>query len=128
MRSSDKPPGRTCGGSSKFSFTSRVEKMPRSSGQKAIPARAMTSDERLISSLAFEAHRAGAAVDDAHDGFERRGLADAVAAEQRHDLAFTDVEGDAVQNVQLAVPGFQILDREQRVVFSHRHQPCPVPR
>src|SRR5579862_4539803 len=50
IRSSDSPPGRTCRGNSKFSLTSRVEKMPRSSGQNAMPARAMALDGRLINS------------------------------------------------------------------------------
>ena len=36
---------------------------------------------------ALEAHRAGALLDDAHDRLQRRGLAGAVAAEQRHHLA-----------------------------------------
>ena len=111
MRSSDRPPGRTCNGSSRFSFTSSVEKMPRSSGQKAIPARAIASDGAADQFLALEAHRAGAAFDDAHDGFERRRLADAVAAEQRHHFAGLNVEGDAMQDVRLAVPGLQIVDR-----------------
>src|SRR6202167_5313355 len=52
IRSRSRPPGRTCGGSSRFSFTSRVEKMPRSSGQKAMPARAIVSDDLRISSFA----------------------------------------------------------------------------
>ena len=50
-----------------------------------------------------------ALLDDAHDRFERRGLADAVAAEQRHHLAGLHVEGHAMQHVGLAVPGFEIL-------------------
>ena len=86
------PPGRTCGGSSRFSLTSRLEKMPRSSGQKAMPGardRVRGAADQLV---AFEAHRAGAVVDDAHDGFERRGLAGAVAAEQRDHLARLHVE------------------------------------
>ena len=51
MRSRSSPPGRTCGGSSRFSLTSRLAKMPRSSGQKAIPQRAIASEGRPISSL-----------------------------------------------------------------------------
>ena len=34
-----KPPGATSGGRSRFSSTSRLAKMPRSSGQKAMPMR-----------------------------------------------------------------------------------------
>ena len=41
--------------------------------------------------------------------FMRRGLAGAVAAQQRHHLALADVEIHAVQHVALAVPGVQAL-------------------
>src|ERR1051325_8793987 len=43
--SSDRPPSRTIGGSSRFSRTSRLAKMPRSSGQNAMPIRAIRSEE-----------------------------------------------------------------------------------
>src|SRR3954470_21368704 len=42
--SSDSPPSRTIGGSSRFSRTSSVAKMPRSSGQNATPIRAIRSE------------------------------------------------------------------------------------
>ena len=41
IASTDSPPGRTAGGSMRFSSTLRLAKMPRSSGQKAMPSRAM---------------------------------------------------------------------------------------
>src|SRR3984957_20640134 len=48
--SSDSPPARTTGGSNRFSRTSRLAKIPRSSGQNAIPIRAILSEEgRMIS-------------------------------------------------------------------------------
>src|SRR6478609_11609081 len=48
--SSVKPPGFTCGGSNRFSLTSRLAKMPRSSGQNARPSRAIRSElERIVS-------------------------------------------------------------------------------
>lgn len=49
--SSDSPPLRTIGGGAAgFSRTSRLAKMPRSSGQNAMPIRAILSDEaRMIS-------------------------------------------------------------------------------
>src|SRR5665213_3784498 len=48
--SSDSPPLRTTGGSIRFSRTSRLAKIPRSSGQKATPMRAIRSDDaRVIS-------------------------------------------------------------------------------
>src|SRR5215467_3074181 len=72
---------------------------------------------RPVDQLApLELHRAGALADDAHDRLERRGLAGAVAAEQRHHLAGAHLEADAVQHVRLAVPGLQVLDRQQRAV------------
>src|SRR6478609_819683 len=50
--SSGNPPGRTTGGSNKFSRTSRLEKIPRSSGQNATPMRAILSeDARMMSWL-----------------------------------------------------------------------------
>ena len=42
--SSDIPPLRMIGGSNRFSFTSRLAKIPRSSGQNATPRRAILSD------------------------------------------------------------------------------------
>src|SRR6478609_9403995 len=42
--SSGNPPGRTTGGNSRFSRTSRLAKIPRSSGQNAIPIRAILSE------------------------------------------------------------------------------------
>ena len=50
--------------------------------------------------------------DDAHDRLQRRGLARAIAPEQRHDLALVHIERHAVENVRLAIPGLQVLDRK----------------
>src|SRR5262249_49774734 len=50
MASVDKPPSRTFGGRSKFSWTLRLAKMPRSSGHRAIPKRAIRCEGRSISS------------------------------------------------------------------------------
>ena len=54
----------------------------------------------------------------AHDGLERRALADAVAPEQAHHLAAADVERDAVQDVALAVIGVHVLDRDEGLVIG----------
>src|SRR5215510_8636479 len=51
MRSRSSPSGRTLGGSSRFSSTLRLAKIPRSSGQKATPRRAILSLVKPISSL-----------------------------------------------------------------------------
>src|SRR5438876_9357900 len=50
MLAKGRPPSRTLGGSIRFSCTFRLEKMPRSSGQMAMPSRAMAFDgSRMIS-------------------------------------------------------------------------------
>ena len=69
--------------------------------------------------LAFELYRPGTLFDDPHDGFERRGLADAVASEERDHFARLHGEGDAVQDVQLAVPGIELVDRQQVARLRH---------
>jgi len=61
---------------------------------------------------AVETDRAGALADDPHHRFQRRGLAGAVAPEQGDDLAGIHVEIDAVQDMRLAIPGFEILNRQ----------------
>src|SRR5215831_18856876 len=50
-RDSAKPPSRTSGGSSRFSSTLRLAKMPRSSGQNASPSLAMRFEESEIVSV-----------------------------------------------------------------------------
>ena len=59
---------------------------------------------------AFEADRAGARMQHAGEGFERRALAGAVAAKQRHDFALAHRHGDVEQNVGIAVIGIDALD------------------
>src|SRR5438876_11437950 len=50
MLARGRPPSRTFGGSSRFSCTFRLEKMPRSSGQIAMPRRAMAFEgSRMVS-------------------------------------------------------------------------------
>ena len=98
----------------RFSSTSRLEKMPRSSGQNASPEAGDPVRGQIDRLGAIEEHRTFALADDAHDRLQRRGLAGAVAAEQGDDLARGDVEVDAVQDVRFAVPGVQVADRQQR--------------
>jgi hypothetical protein len=50
--------------------------------------------------------------------------ADAVAAQKAYDLAFVDVERDALQDVALAVIGVQVLDPQH---LSHRRSPDRLP-
>ena len=55
-------------------------------------------------------------------GAQGRGLAGAVAAEQRDGLALADVEIDAVQDVALAVPGLAGRGLREAARYS-----CSVP-
>ncbi len=56
----------------------------------------------------------------AGDGAQRRRLAGAVGADQRDDLALVDRERDALERLDRAVGGADVLEFEQR-----RHaQPC----
>jgi hypothetical protein len=64
--------------------------------------------------VAGEGDRAAPLADDAHDRFQRRGLAGAVAPEQRDDLARAHLEIDAMENMRFAVPGLQPRDGERR--------------
>ena len=118
--SSDRPPLRTTGGSSRFSRTSRLAKIPRSSGQNATPMRAILSDVARIISLSSKRTEPVRLPMIPITDFKRRGLSGAVAAEQRDHLAGVHVEIDAVQDVGLAVPGLQILNRQYRRAGARR--------
>ena len=56
----------------------------------------------------------------AHDGLDRGGAADAVAAEQAHHFAGRDVDVDALQDMALAVIGVQIPDFQHQAASSPR--------
>ena len=64
--------------------------------------------------VAVEQHGAVARPNEAHDGFQRRAFADAVAAEEADHLAGTDMKRNAVQDVAFAVIGVHVLDQDQR--------------
>ncbi len=66
---------------------------------------------RDVASLKQNAAVAGAGA--AKDRHHQRGLARAVAADQRDDLALIDIETDAVQDRQHAVTGGDVLDGEE---------------
>ena len=61
------------------------------------------------------------------DRLQRRRLAGAVAAQQRHHLALADGETHAVENVRFAVPGVEILDAQQLLRDGRPPQAWPVP-
>src|SRR4030095_12712472 len=57
--------------------------------------------------LTVETDRTGTLADNSHYRLQRRGLAGAVAAEQRDHLAGLHIEVDTVKDVGFAVPGLQ---------------------
>ena len=63
----------------------------------------------------FEADRALAGFGQAADAAERGGLARAIRANQRHDFAFFDREGNALQGMDIPVVGMNVRN------FKHRH-------
>ncbi len=52
----------------------------------------------------------------AGDGAQRRGLAGAVAAQQRHDAALGHVEAHALDDVALAIVGVHIAAGEEGLI------------
>ncbi|GAO25667.1 hypothetical protein ALISP_5487 [Alicycliphilus sp. B1] len=67
-----------------------------------------------VRGLAAEAHLPLRGLHHARDGFERGGLACAVAAQQGDELAVAYAQRDALQHVALAVVGVDVLHREKR--------------
>jgi hypothetical protein len=53
---------------------------------------------------------------EAHHGLERRALADAVPAEQPHDLPGPDFDGHAVEDVGLAVVRMDVVEGQHQVL------------
>src|SRR5262249_54614813 len=64
--------------------------------------------------LAFEAHGPGGGAEDARDHAQRRGLAGAVGADERHDLALVHRERHAEERLEITVEGGDIGELEQR--------------
>jgi hypothetical protein len=65
-----------------------------------------------------EPDRAGARANAARDGHERGGLAGPVGADQGHDLALGHRDADAVQRLDVAVAGAQILELQHQPICS----------
>src|SRR6202030_2145148 len=61
----------------------------------------------------IKANRTAALADNSHHRIQRSRLAGAVAAEQRYHLARIYMKIDAMENMGLAIPGFEIPDRQQ---------------
>src|SRR3954465_927741 len=73
---------------------------------------------------AFVQDLAGAGARLAEDRHHQRRLAGTVGADQRHDLAGSDFEVDALQRLDLAVGGAKAADREQG--SGRRHDPPSI--
>ena len=71
--------------------------------------------------LAVEDDRAALHRQNAGNGVEQRRLARAVGADDGHDLPLLDVQGNAVQRVDLAIGDDQVLDLKQ-----HRQPSSPM--
>jgi hypothetical protein len=73
---------------------------------------------------AVELHAAAAGRHQAADDAVQRGLAGAVAAEQRHDLAAVHLQVDAPQHVGATISATQAAHLEQRAVGIHAATCC----
>ena len=62
------------------------------------------------------------------DRAQRRRLAGAVRADQGHDLALVDVEGDSLQRLNGAVERLDVLDLEQRRFIRVHELTAALPR
>jgi hypothetical protein len=67
--------------------------------------------------LALEGHLARRGAHDAGDGLQRGALAHAVAAQETHHFPRLHLEGDAVQDMALAVVGLDVLEAQQHQLF-----------
>ncbi len=79
-----------------------------------MPSRASLCGGETGDGGAVEPHRAFARMHQAHDGLQRRDLADAIAAKKAHDFARADLDRYAVQDVALAIISVHRLDRDER--------------
>ena len=65
---------------------------------------------------ALEADASGARRFNAGDCADQRGLAGAVGADDRHNMAFWDFDRDAVERLRVSVEQIEVLDREENIV------------
>jgi hypothetical protein len=71
--------------------------------------------------FALELDRTLARIDDARDGLENRGLAGAVGAQHRADLAAAHLQADATNRTDRAIGALDVEQLEHRLV-AHRHR------
>src|SRR5439155_9831378 len=75
-----------------------------------------------------ERDRAARGVHEARDGAQRRGLAGAVAADERDDLRWADRERHGVERLHPSVERVDTAEREQRPGGRRRRHQCCFPR
>lgn len=74
-----------------------------------------------VDGLAHEVDLAIARRHDTADGHERGGLAGAVRADQRHDLSLGQIQGDALERMDAAIVGVEVLH------LKHQRPPRGMP-
>ena len=121
MRAIVHGPGRSSG-TSRFSSTVRLAKDAAPFGDVADAERGDAVGRPAGGGVAEDAHRAAARRGQPDQAAQGRGLAGAVAAEQRDDLALADFEADAVQDVALAVKGVQPFGLEATALMPRLPQ------
>ena len=104
----------------RFSRTVSREKIRRPSGAWPMPGLDELVGGRLRDVLAVERDRALARVEQAADRLERGRLAGAVRPDQRHDLALVDLDRDALERVDLAVVGVDVVELQERRLAGRR--------
>ena len=124
IRSSDSPPAAPAAAASDFPRRRGWRKCRAPPGRTRCRRARSVRGSRPISSRPSKRDRAGAVADDAHDRLQRRGLAGAVAAEQRHHLARMHVEirrraGCATRRTRPADPHRQ----QRRAGVKHGRRP-----
>ena len=75
----------------------------------------MRKGSQPVTSRPSKTHPAASRGQEAHDGLQRRGLAGAVAAHQRHDLAAAQGEVHAEQHLRLAIGRPQAFRHEDGI-------------
>ena len=101
---------------SRFSRTVMRGKQRRPSGDCEMPSWTMSAGGMRVMFSPSKTDVAGARRRQARDRAQRRRLAGAVGADQRDALALLDGQRDALERLDVAVVGVDVVDLE------HRHQ------
>ena len=96
----------------RFSSTVSPGKMPRASGTRRTPSRARRNGAQRRDVVAVQEDLPERRVDEAGRDRAERGLARTVGAEERRDGAGLELQVDAVQDLDVAVAGDDVAQRE----------------